>query len=400
MNANPAFEGEFELIDWGERLLPFKTRKGLCKWGVYDSIRDKSKKRDLKLNDKKQESINISQTDDCNQCNQISDIKLNENQDALDLNNLEEKKEMKIVKKDEMEEENKQSECSPIVFDEYFREYNTAADIPLGRKDKFKATFFPPNGTEEEIDLRYHLSRCARVFPHDQDTSGFFIALFKRNPIKKNVIDETKIDESNNDWINTSNLPIQKPLKNLIRWDPNDPDIEYIKTYYGLTDDFPLDQIFTYSKTMNKLIIVNKGLSDLLYADQSMQLNFVSAGAEAFIRNSSKNSSGTEWIYRISQDGVYHIYPFMTKRIIKVDIDIFLSILNTNKLLIEEIWDSEFKNKIKSLSQGWFVIITQIAENKEEALVLHRHFDQINTMVSELNLFKLRTCLNKDKESD
>ena len=57
-----------------------------------------------------------------------------------------------------------------------------------------------------------------------------------------------------------------------MRCEVADPDIEYIKSYYGLSDDFPLDQIFTFAESMNKLFFVTKGLSDLLYADQTQQL--------------------------------------------------------------------------------------------------------------------------------
>ena len=106
-------------------------------------------------------------------------------------------------------------------------------------------------------------------------------------------------------------------------------------------------------------------------------------------------SLGTEWIYRISQNGVYHIYPFMTKRKIKVELNTFLWILNKTKLDFEEIEDLEFRDKVIALSQGWFVITSQIDESNEEALVLHRHPTQITTMVSDLNLHKLRTWLNK-----
>lgn len=204
---------------------------------------------------------------------------------------------------------------------------------------------------------------------------------------------EAKEEKKTETEVKDKIVPVQKPLANMIRCDPTDPDIEYIKTYYGLSDDFPLDQIFTYSENMNKLLILNKGLSDYLYADQEKQITIVAGGAETFLRNSNKNFGGLECIYRISQNGVYHIYPFMTKRIFNIDLETFKFFLYNRKIEVTEIAESPFKDDMLNLSCGCFVVVTKINETQEEALVLHRHHKHINTMISDLNLHKIITCL-------
>lgn len=45
------------------------------------------------------------------------------------------------------------------------------------KKDKVSATMFPPTTEETE---RFHLDRCLRCVPHDQNTGGFFICLLKK----------------------------------------------------------------------------------------------------------------------------------------------------------------------------------------------------------------------------
>lgn len=87
---------------------------------------------------------------------------------------------------------------------------------------------------------------------------------------------------------------------------------------------------------MNKLFLTNKGISDLLYADQTAQLELVGVGVETFIRNESKFSN-TECIFRIHQSGVYHVYPFMTKRVVKVDNDLFKSFITKGKFQVEDL---------------------------------------------------------------
>ena len=85
------------------------------------------------------------------------------------------------------------------------------------------------------------------------------------------------------------------------RCDPKDPDIEYLKAYYGLGDDFPVDQLITQSDEMKKLYFISPEVSKFLYADSGRhQLNIVNMGVSVFFRNSSKFSSNAECIFRLS----------------------------------------------------------------------------------------------------
>ena len=54
--------------------------------------------------------------------------------------------------------------------------YESLDDI--GHHKHIKRTMFPP--TQEEIE-QFHLEKCMRCLPHDMNTGGFFIALFKKN---------------------------------------------------------------------------------------------------------------------------------------------------------------------------------------------------------------------------
>ncbi|GAA5807848.1 hypothetical protein MFLAVUS_001227 [Mucor flavus] len=55
---------------------------------------------------------------------------------------------------------------------------NSLEDIAEDRqRKKFPASAFPP--TTEEADSM-HLERCIRIYPHQQDTGGFFVAVFEK----------------------------------------------------------------------------------------------------------------------------------------------------------------------------------------------------------------------------
>jgi len=47
----------------------------------------------------------------------------------------------------------------------------------LGPKAPIPLSLFPP--TPEEVE-KFHLERCMRLYPHLQDTGGFFVALLKK----------------------------------------------------------------------------------------------------------------------------------------------------------------------------------------------------------------------------
>jgi len=51
-----------------------------------------------------------------------------------------------------------------------------------------------------------------------------------------------------------------------LRCDPNDPDIEYLKAYFGL-ENFPVEQLICQDEQMKKIFFVSKEISDYLYTD-------------------------------------------------------------------------------------------------------------------------------------
>ncbi|XP_071785595.1 RNA cytosine-C(5)-methyltransferase NSUN2-like [Asterias amurensis] len=63
------------------------------------------------------------------------------------------------------------------VIDNVSEVFGSYEDVPESKKQKFKATMWPP--TEEEAD-RLNLHRCVRILPHQQNTGGFFVAVLRK----------------------------------------------------------------------------------------------------------------------------------------------------------------------------------------------------------------------------
>lgn len=69
---------------------------------------------------------------------------------------------------------------------------------------------------------------------------------------------------------------------------------------------------------MKKVYYVSKEVSDYLYMAKH-QLNIINIGVLLFQRNIGRYGGNMECIFRIVQDGIINIVPYMNKRIIKTE---------------------------------------------------------------------------------
>lgn len=275
-----------------------------------------------------------------------------------------------------------------------------------------KDTMFPSHYDES---IRSELVHCLRVFPHDQDTSGFFITIIKKvkeldQPLVEfgklgkpttTTIEEQKVSQGTaRTQGKQAELPLVIQTKNkqcsfeFTRCDSKDPDIEWIKSFYGITDDFPVEQLVTQSAEMKKLYYISPQLSKFLYSDAfSHNLNIINMGVQTFMKNSSKFGSNSECIYRISQDGVLNVLPYMTKRLITItDEDDFKQFLKHKMLDIDSITQSvkspNLRAEISDLTAGCFILALKVGQSYE-ALTMHKFPRQVSLMISKEGIFSL-----------
>ena len=68
---------------------------------------------------------------------------------------------------------------------------------------------------------------------------------------------------------------------------------------------------------MKKVFFITKELSRFLQADEEKhELKIINLGCTVFLRNQAKNSQNVECIYRICQDGVRFLMPWLQNRIV------------------------------------------------------------------------------------
>jgi len=118
--------------------------------------------------------------------------------------------------------------------------------------------------------------------------------------------------------------------------------------------------LITQDPSFRKIYFISNEVSEFLYTDAfKNHLNIINIGVQLFQRNNSK-FGGTECIFRIVQDGVLNLIPYMTKRIIRTtDLSIFKKCISKRYNGSYSIFgdDKETAEELDSYSPGCFVLV-------------------------------------------
>lgn len=132
-----------------------------------------------------------------------------------------------------------------------------------------------------------------------------------------------------------------------------------IKEYYGLSNEFPFEQLITHSKIQKKLSFVSKGVYNLLQHDNRNQLKIMACGVKLFsINKKTLDKSGQieHCLYRVCQDGLMYAIPFMRKRVYFCGKELFLQLIKGVDVRHSDL-PGELKGLLDSPSSGCVVMI-------------------------------------------
>ena len=148
---------------------------------------------------------------------------------------------------------------------------------------------------------------------------------------------------------------------------------------------------------MKKIYFLSKELSDYLYTDSFQKgLNLINLGAHCFSRNVSKFGGNSDCIYRIAQDGILNILPYMTKRVVrsrskKVFDALIMKRYNGWRTLCKG--DDALWKQMEAITVGCFVFVLELPDGNVEALTMHK-FDEsmmaISSMISKEHALSLQ----------
>ncbi|VDD91921.1 unnamed protein product [Enterobius vermicularis] len=201
------------------------------------------------------------------------------------------------------------------VIDKNMKIIKSVDDVPQNARSHFVPSFFPPSeqevkvmnlerrGALEAFTIRFFFSSF-RILPHTQDTGGFFVAISRFSPTGKTT-------------------PAKRPLfmeDPFIFLEKDDDRWKNIAEHYGISGSFPYENLLgRIADTDRKrtLYFVNDAVKNFLEFNQG-RVKVINAGIKMFGRVEHKFQQCN---FRLAQDGLHTIFPFVKKRIMSIDLD-------------------------------------------------------------------------------
>jgi multisite-specific tRNA:(cytosine-C5)-methyltransferase len=246
--------------------------------------------------------------------------------------------------------------------------------------------------SEETNKNVYKLQNCIRLFPHDSDTSGFFITMFRK-------IKPTNLNEKG---------PKSKHIvkdREIFMIKDNPEVITWLKDYYGI-DRFPIDQLVTQSTIAKKLSFISKGVLDVLNADKRNQLKLICLGVKLFSFNKLKGGQSKDDFckYRICQDGLSYLIPFLTKRIYFCNEALFIKLLKQTDIMHVDIEDEELRLALGKIRSGCVIIVnvkekpihTDVTKYEYNDYLAYLRKNYLDAICGYTSAVRLSTMINKD----
>ncbi|CAM5091743.1 unnamed protein product [Eretmochelys imbricata] len=290
-------------------------------------------------------------------------------------------------------------------------------DVPSNRQTQIRPTMFPIK--DEEKLKAMNLERCIRILPHHQNTGGFFVAvLIKKSPMPWNkrqsklqrklsqrtgdvsvsaaatedgsveIVEEPPAaeDEETKETQHLLNVESEQSKKDGVcgpppskkmklfgfKEDPfvflseDDPLFPSIQKFYALDPSFPKMNLLTRTQEGKKrqLYMVSKELRNVLL-NNSERMKVINTGIKVWSRNSDGEQFGCA--FRLAQEGIYTLYPFINARIINVCIeDVKVLLTQENPFLSK--FTSETHKRVKDLAMGSIVLKYEPDPSKPDAL--------------------------------
>lgn len=326
---------------------------------------------------------------------------------------------------------------------DFFTEHTYDSAINVDKKNIKKAirhSHFPP--TEKEMLEDIKIQHTARLFPQDQNSGGFYIALFRKNaethslytpsrdPLpqqakpQKEVKEEKEAKEPElpeeieklvdvpteeiNKLIEGDNaasdeepmktdIPKNKKAKFLGKADQvsfnflPESTVKGIQEEYGLSEDFPIHLIVMPNESSRKLYFVSQRIFDLMKSDKKGAINKVFFGTSVFTKSNREDKSE---FFRLSHQGAHIIEPFMTKNKFKVSLDDIFWLITKGPVISFTDLSEQMKEHCEAIEagkSGCFLFVFEHPEEKwKEVITFIKMKKSINLMVAKEDLEGLK----------
>lgn len=246
-------------------------------------------------------------------------------------------------------------------------------------------SWFPP--TEEEA-AKFNLENCIRVYPHQQNTGGFFITVFEKiaedSDSTKRLGSETPAaQEPEQKKIKTTETAAPVEKKEKLPRDANeepfvfiDPYHEALKTcwsFYGIDEKFDKKSCLVRNATgepSRVVYTVCSALKEIIQANED-RLKIIYSGVKLFV----SQRSDIECSWRIQSEALPIMKHHMTSnRIVKTNLELLKILLVESFPKFDDMKaqgvDDHFVEKMNELSSGCAFIEVEREGDDKESLFL------------------------------
>lgn len=291
------------------------------------------------------------------------------------------------------------------------------------------------------------LERCLRCVPQDEDTGGFFVATLRKiaRPVAEEKVAATTTtapattaeeecdeaaceaaaaadmggDEEGAGKPQRSNgAGQQKANRGLVdfhQWD--EETFQRIKEFYGFKDSLTCDAFFiredntaAASSGAKSIYFIPASVRALMHGDADARLKVVTAGVKVFEKKVLRSGDVD---YRLLQDGISYLEPYITKRKISVTIQDFCNMLGGG-LVSYTTLSAECISRLSAMPTGVVIatyefnpedVTSEAAQKKNAHVVAGAHKFQaicwkggsraINVMCGKIGKNKNKHCMFK-----
>jgi 16S rRNA C967 or C1407 C5-methylase (RsmB/RsmF family) len=426
-------DGALELVDYAEAaqgvldsssgpLKGFRTRPGMLTWKVLceeeteRQRKNKGKKHNAKMQAKRKEFVDEAEAASADVPSEKNDETVAAPSEVAQ--DPVEKKRLPKFEPASLEE----AALLEMAASEGLHYYPTVQDVPESLQKRIRTSAFPP--TAEEA-TKFHLERCIRCLPQDNDTGGFFVALLRKKApmsatdrryerkqqgiadvnddvdepdVKRARVgspsdakEEEQLDDIEQDGEDDADDALDgldadnKPVRGRARGKPgkvedfgkddfaavNDEIMKPLIEYYGLTNGFEQDLYMARACSESKVIYyVGKPVKHLFDLGIQKRVTIVNTGLKGFMRN-NRHVADCAVSYRVCQEGIHFLIPYMTKRKFVIGFEDFRACLSGEGKTIHLSKFSEcFREQLKELTPGSFAVVLEGYEDQlDEKLV-------------------------------
>ncbi|KAI2502565.1 16S rRNA methyltransferase RsmB/F [Fragilaria crotonensis] len=184
----------------------------------------------------------------------------------------------------------------------------------------------------------------------------------------------------------------------------NESHLIPLMSYYGFDDDFPKDQIMSRASGDSKVFsFIGKAVKKYMAAGLQDRITIINSGLKCFERNNNE----CDVSYRVAQEGIHYLAPYMKNRKFVVSTKDFLTCFSQATIKIEAL-SPDLAEEIRNIAVGSFMVALEGYEHdssKKLMMVMWRcRGDNINCLVCKIERdgmrSKMRAITGEDLEEE